>query len=83
MGYGGYVSAKLPPAKPTEVEAAVQVRAADAARVGDALLWKRSPRARGSASVLTTQAGLNRPVLFAHGELRGESTSRCVVHSFN
>ncbi|KAG2422910.1 hypothetical protein HXX76_015736 [Chlamydomonas incerta] len=24
MGYGGYVSAKLPPAKPTEVEAAVQ-----------------------------------------------------------
>ncbi|PNH08635.1 hypothetical protein TSOC_004788 [Tetrabaena socialis] len=24
MGYGGYVSAKLPPPKPTEVEAAVQ-----------------------------------------------------------
>ncbi|GLC46068.1 hypothetical protein PLESTB_001036000 [Pleodorina starrii] len=24
MGYGGYVSAKLPPAKPSEVEAAVQ-----------------------------------------------------------
>ncbi|KAG2452929.1 hypothetical protein HYH02_002268 [Chlamydomonas schloesseri] len=24
MGYGGYVSAKLPPAKPTEVEARVQ-----------------------------------------------------------
>jgi len=46
MGYAGYVPAKMPPAKPTEVEAAVQaVKSLEALEVMGKLLYNlQSPR---------------------------------------
>ncbi|KIZ03396.1 hypothetical protein MNEG_4567 [Monoraphidium neglectum] len=72
MGYAGYVSAKYPPPKPTEVEAAVQaVKSEQALDVIGKLLYNAaiSPREEKFRRIKLTNAKIRESIVEAHGAL--------------
>lgn len=72
MGYAGYVSAKYPPPKPTEVEAAMQaIKSEQALDVIGKLLYNAaiSPREEKFRRIKLTNAKIKEAVIDTHGAL--------------